>query len=547
MPTLMERFSSLWSVKEDTDPSPSELSLSELSEKFDIVDVVDEGGYQFAIVTARNSMGEIGTSAPSPWTSFTRQEYNPALMGQKGLVVFDKMRKSDGTIRGSLRSIKTPVQSGRWFTERATKRNETEADIERWKEQAEWVWCNLNDLMTITWPQILAEGLLMCDFGYYMFEKVWENRVIEGEMMTCLTKLAPRHPMDVQEWVFDVHGGPLAVRMNPPSSANLDPPYVKIDIEKLLVFTFDREAGDITGISVLRTAYKHWYFMEQLYKIDAIQKERHGIGIPVIELPMGFKDTDRALADELGRNIRTNERAHIVLPPSWNLYMLKMEGQPVDALESIQQHQAAIRENILVNFIVEGAREEDLTMFFKSARIVADIFASTINTYLIPQMIKYNWPLEERFPKLKVRRIGETADWRTLTFAIRNLVGAGVIIPDGVLEALLREEMDLSAIDEDSARLIATPQNPYDINEDVQDGSTDPADSEPPDTSQGDQTHNINNPNYNRNRRKIARGRRQNTNKNVAGLPRQATVSSMRKSGPFGTPRSGSGNDRSGG
>lgn len=536
----------LWSSRKKEAPlSTQTVSLEELSRDYNLELIDGQPGMEFAIATPIRHLGqEVGSSSPSPFTSFTRQEYNPLLMGLSGLQMFDKMRKSDGTVRGSIRAIKTPALSGRWFVE-ATKVDEDLHDV--MAEATAWIWRNLTELMSISWPQVLTEALLMCDFGYFMFEKVWENRVIDGEMRTVLTKLAPRHPMDVADWKYDKHGGPAGVWMYCEVD-NQNPQGKKyIPIEKLLVFTFDREAGNIEGISVLRSAYKHWYYKEQLYKIDAIQKERHGIGIPVIKLPMGYKDEDKRIAEELGRNIRTNERAHIVLPPGWELAMLKLEGQPVDALKSIEHHNAAIRENILVNFVVEGAREEDLAMFLKASRFVADIVAETFNQYLMPQMCYYNFPELERCPRLKVRRIGEAADWRTMTFGIRNLVGAGVIIPDETLEANLREEMDLPAIDKDSARLIATPQNPYDINEDIDDPYGDMNNQGIGENDEGDRTHNNNSPQYNRNRRRIARGRKPGRKQSgqVAGLPRQTTVGGARNS--YGLPRSNGGQDRSGG
>lgn len=541
----MGLLNTLWSRKPE-EPESKVMSLQELTDRYDIVSVHDEPGMQYAIVAARGSNREIGTSAPSPWTSFTRQEYNPALQGIKGLEVYDRMRKSDGTVRGTLRSIKLGALSGRWFVSPATPYDDNDPfTADDYKKAAEWVWCNLTELMSISWTQVLTEALLMCDFGYYMFETVWENRIVEGQLRTVLTKLAPRHPMDVQEWKFDAHGGPLRVIMNPPSSMNPDVTGVPIDIEKLLVFTFDRESGNIEGISVLRSAYKHWYYMEQLYKIDAIQKERHGIGIPVIVLPMGYKDEDKLAADELGRNIRTNERAHVVLPPGWEISMLKLEGQLVQPMDSIEHHQAAIRENILVNFIGDGAREEDLVMFFRASRFVADIVADTYNSYLIPKMIRFNYPGMERFPKLKVRRVGESADWRTLTFALRNLVGAGIIIPDEELEANIREEMDLPMIDKDTARLIATPQNPYDANEeelaaqqDLQPGDFGRSNQKGPASDDSQTIHNRNNPRYNRKLKR--RGRKQNGQQ--AGLPRQALPGRQR-----GLPGRQGGNDRSGG
>jgi hypothetical protein len=528
----------LWSYQKREAALP-ELTMRELTENFDLLHVGEEAGKQFAIVS-RMSGAEIGTSSPSPWTSFTRQEYNTQLQGSRGLEKWDQMRKGDGTVRGTLRLIKTPVFAGRWFVQAEDPLDPLQ------KEQAEFVWCCFTEYMSIGWHQVLVEALLMCDFGYYMFEDVWENRVVKGELRTVLQKLAPRHPMDVEQWVLDAHGGPKAVRMYTEVTETRPDGVVPIPIEKLLVFSFDREAGNIEGISVLRSAYKHWYFKEQLYKIDAIQKERHGIGIPVIELPLGFSDDDKKSAQNLGRNIRTNESAHAVMPPGWKLYMLKLEGNPVDALKSIEHHNASIRENILVNLFGAGMREEDLGIAMKASRFVADIVAETFNLYLIPKLIDYNWPGTEYYPKLKVRRIGEAADWRTLTFAIRNLVGAGVIIPDEDLEANLRNEMDLPPLNKESARLIATPQNPYDINEDIDEAILDQdleTDERIGEGTTDDPIHNQNNPNYNRNRRKLRRRVKQQGQR--AGLPRQATIPNTQNT--FGVPRKNSGLDRSGG
>lgn len=432
--------------------------------------------------TSSPSTAEIGSSSASPFTSFTRREYNSELQGLKGLHKYDQMRRSDGTVRATLRTVKTPVLAARWFIEAAS-------DSKRDQNAADFVWDCLTKHMSISWSQVLVEALLCADFGYYMFEKVWEERVIDGKKRMIWKKLAPRHPMDVAEWVYDAHGGPKGAWMYVMENASVSGGHVQqpnvmpdasqyiggnpynvvgtgnrqgqkyIPIDKLLVFTFDREAGNIEGISVLRSAYKHWYYIEQLYKIDAIQKERHGIGVPVIKLPVGFTKEDLAVAHSLGRNLRTNERAHIVLPPMWEISFAKLEGSPVDAMKSIEHHKGQIRENILANFLGNDkpTKEEDLSMFLKATRFIADVVCDTFNQYAIPQLMEYNFD-RVGVPTLKARRIGEQADWRTLSFAIRNLIGAGVIRPDDRLEEYIREEMDLPKADVQTVRVVQTPQ-----------------------------------------------------------------------------------------
>lgn len=449
--------------RESNPQSATTDTLAGVLEKYDLVEVVPNDGDPFVIVAERepaplstvalrdaSSVGadtrEIGTSSPSPFTSFARQEYNRDLIGLKGLQQYDRMRKSDGTVRGTLRLVKTPVLSARWFMEPAST-------SVRDRNKANFVWKCLTEYMSISFTQVLTESLLMADFGYYMFEKVWTERMVEGKRRIVWQKLAPRHPMDVKEWVYDGNGGPAAVKMYPATMSLQEDIYIPID--KLLVFSFDREGGNIEGISVLRSAYKHWYYKEQLYKIDAIQKERHGIGIPVIKLPPGFSRDDKTAANELGRNLRTNERAHVVLPPNWDLIFAKMEGHMVDAMKSIEHHDGRIRENVLGGFLGDKSptKEEDQTMFLKASRFIADIVCDDFNNYAIPQLIDLNFERGEGYPKLRARRIGETEDQRTLSFTIRNMVGAKVITPDKKLEEHVRRELDLPEMDEETSRV----------------------------------------------------------------------------------------------
>lgn len=454
--------------------------LGNILQKYELVEVVTpEHGDPYVLVTERTSNSpapvelmdvtgvvdtrEIGTASPSPFTSNFRREYNRDLQGIKGLRIYDAMRKSDGVVRGSLRSVKTSVLAAKWICEPNDPNKKAD------QEAADFVWWNLNEGMSISWSQVIAEATLMMDFGYYMFEIVWEERIVEGIKRLVVKKLAPRHPMDVKAWVFDRNGGPAGVWIysdsafiNPGATVQYVPggslynggggydsgDAYYLDIDNLLVFTFDKEAGNIEGISVLRSAYKHWYYKEQLYKIDAIQKERHGIGIPIIKLPAGYGANDRANADELGRNLRTNERAHVVLPPMWELMFAKLEGHVVDALKSIEVHDAAIRTNVLAGFLSEHGqgKEHDQSMFLKATRFIADIVCDTFNLHLIPKIIANNFENVGQ-PVLKARRIGQNIDIRVLTFSLRNLVGAGILTPDDKLEAYLRDELDLPAMD----------------------------------------------------------------------------------------------------
>lgn len=399
---------------------------------------------------------ELGASGTAYRRMLGGEDYNRELAGALGIQKFDQMRRSDSTVRQSLRIAKTPVLAGRWFVESADPEDD-DANM-----QAQFIEDCLFKHMSISWFQFLTESLLMLDFGYYAFEKVFTMKEVEinGETQTKAVwrKFAPRHPLDIEEWEFDKHGGPNGAYFYDFEGTDR----IWIGMDKLLVFTFDREAGNIEGISLLRSVYKHWYYKENLYKIDAIQKERHGIGIPVIKLPAGYTPKDKLLARELGRNLRTNERAYVVLPPLWELEFADIKGSVVDIGQSIEHHDNAIVRNVLANFVgteTSAAATVQVELFLKATRFIADIIADVINKHAIPELIDYNFPNVKEYPKLGVRRIGETADWRTLSFAIRNFIGAEVIKPDETLEQWVRKEMDLPQIDSDTTRETATPQN----------------------------------------------------------------------------------------
>src|ERR1700748_3531521 len=62
--------------------------------------------YQLAKDPAPNT-SELGSVSPSPFTAWLRREYNPELRDLQGYRKFDEMRRSDSTVRSTLRAMKT--------------------------------------------------------------------------------------------------------------------------------------------------------------------------------------------------------------------------------------------------------------------------------------------------------------------------------------------------------------------------------------------------------------------------------------------------------
>lgn len=431
---------------------PGSVALAEILDSYDLI-TADSGAKPYIVVAEKqlaepiSVMSEMGYASPSPYTSWTREEWNPKLRDKQGITEYYRMKRLDGIVRGALRVFKTPVLSAHWFMKPgsdSTRDKNVAADIED----------NLKCKMTTSWARTLDDILLMCDYGYMAFEKVYQ---LESDGKIRLRKLAPRHPSDIQEFLYDRNGGPDGILMEPMSQiGQVDPDHsvsgtaIPIPISRLVIFSLEAEAGDLSGISILRSAYKHYQYKDTLYKIDAIQKERHGIGVPVIKLPPGWKREDKILAEQIGRNLRTNERSHIILPPMWDIMFAKLEGQPVDCLGSIEHHNMMIMTNVLAPFLTSSSvKKESLETFYKGTRYIAETIADTMNRYVIQPLVDINYS-RVKYPELKVKRIGEWEDARTQSFTLRNYVGAGLIVPDKTLEAYLRDENDLPEIDEET-------------------------------------------------------------------------------------------------
>ena len=388
--------------------------------------------------------GAAGTRERRDWPG--NEEYNRTLAGMRGLRVFDKMRRSDSTVAASLRLVKTPVLAASWFVEAPDPEDEEGMEI---REFVEW---NLFEALENGWMQFLSDCLTMMDFGYSFFEKLYANEMTPWGTRTVLREFAPRSPLDVIRWHYDMHGRPVEVEMQ-----GWEGGYVKIPIDRFAVFTYQKEVGNLEGISVLRSSYKNWFFKDVHLKIDAIQKEKHSIGVPVMKMPYHWSKDDHEAAVVLCENLRTSEKAYGIISPGWELEFVKIEGQPVNPLESVEYHDKAIMRNVIGDFMYAGGATNtkyQQELFLKSGRFVADIIRGVLNNQVIPQLVRYNWSSRVKdFPKVMVRRIAEEEALRTYAFLYRNLVQAGIIVPDDKLEEHIRKEVYAPAKDESSERM----------------------------------------------------------------------------------------------
>lgn len=384
---------------------------------------------------------ESGSSQPQRILELVPELVSPATRRQ----VYNQMG-TDAGVDVSLRAIKTPILGSTFYVEAASADPQDQLI-------ADFVEDNLICGMSAPFINSLEDIVRFFEDGFAVLEKVYEPRSwsqnssgANSRNYTMLKKLGVRPESSIGSIDYDDNGGPLQIN-HVAVRADKSTENVVIPIGKALIFTFNRRGGDVTGKSVLRTAYAHWFYKTHLYKIDAIQKERHAIGVPKGKLLPGFKKSDVDAMRQMLRNIRTNEEAYTLLTPTVDWEFAKMEGQLVDVLASVQHHNFMIMMNVMAQFldsVGSQARANAATqvdMFMKALRYVANYIADVINMYLIPELVIWNFPTTN-FPKLCVKNIGETKDIQALGAAYSNMVTSGALTMDIDLENFFRDVID---------------------------------------------------------------------------------------------------------
>lgn len=365
------------------------------------------------------------------------------------LLTYTRMM-NDAGVDVSMRAAKTPILGADFFVD---PYSDSQQDI----DIADFVWNNIAEGMSAPFLNSLEDILHFFEDGYAVLEKVYENRTWtpkrqggNGKTYTMLKKLAVRPPSTITDIEYDNNGGPLKLKQNA-VQADKSVAEKELDISKLLIFTFNRTGGDLTGKSLLRTAYPHWYYKTHFYKIDAIQKERHALGVPKGLLKPGYTAADKNILRNLLKNLRSNEESFMVLTPNVDVEFAEMKGHLVNVIESADHHNIQILMNVMVQFLALGVESKgggratggsQTDIYMKALKYVANYIVDVINMYLIPELVVWNFPTTN-FPKLQVRNIGETRDLQMLGSALGNLYSQGAITTDRDTEQWIRKIFDM--------------------------------------------------------------------------------------------------------
>lgn len=404
---------------------------------------------------------EIGSSGLRRSGGYINEEFLPSLQGIKGFKVYREMSDNDPTIGAMLYAIEKVVTRLEWRVEGEDER--TRLFVEQ---------C-LGD-MSDSWDATLQNILSMLVYGFSFHEVVYKVRGGQtgiGATHSAFNdnrigwrKWPVRAQETLQEWMLDPRGGIRGmVQMDPSVSMGLR----HIPIEKALLFRTSTNRNNPEGRSLLRNAYRPWYYKHRIEEIEAIGIERDLAGLPMAYVPPEYLMGTATSAQKavltaitsIVQNVKRNEQEGIVFPSAYDergnrvfdLTLLSAPGsRQFDTGSVVQRYDHRIAMSLVMDFLLLGSQNvgsfalgaSKIDVWTLSVEAIAKSVASVINQHAIPRLLKLNgmrvdMPPMVTYGQVNAVSLSEVAEY------VAKLATAGILMPDKGLEEHLRGLADL--------------------------------------------------------------------------------------------------------
>lgn len=375
---------------------------------------------------------ELGASGTSKYGGVFDVEYNSDLKFPKSIDIYDQMRKGDATVKAALLSVKLPIRAANYFFEPASEDKKDLDILEKCEEQ----FFRKTKIINIVEDMCTA-----LDFGFSIFEKVYEIK----DGMVFFKKIAPRVQDSIISWETNSGEDGICQQAMKEGTWQL----IDIPMSKLFIFSFEKEGDNLEGVSILRAAYKHWYYKENAYKIEAIAAERNGVGVPVVRVNKTLTSEEEDEILLILRNLRANEDACIIEKGGDDVqFRFESPNGQFDFEKFILHHDRQIVKSVLAQFLELGVTKGAMSLsdshsnlFYQSLDSIADKIVEALQT-LVDEFVLLNYGTGVEAPTLKHSDIGERS-FNDFSLALERLSKAGLITPDESTEEYIRKLLDL--------------------------------------------------------------------------------------------------------
>jgi len=383
---------------------------------------------------------------------YNNEDYNADLQNQAGMILFDKMRRSDCEISGGVGRLVWPLVSAEWGVD--------PPDVPRGEEMADFVSRVLlkrevygRGLVDTSSDFIRQAANLMLTHGVMGFEKVW---AVDENGDQVYYKIAPRLPKSYHSFEFKGQRGEFSALVQyawDPRTGRFE--RKEVEAEKLALFVFGREGDNYWGLSILRSAYPNWDMKRKILWIDAGSLERFGMGTLEMHALEDATSDEKNQAEQVAREYRSGERQYLYTSHKFEAKFHHPPSGESHAIESAKYHDQQIERAMLVEFMATGTAQTGsravvstkLDLLLLALQGTAKIIEDGTTSQLIVDLIDRKYGVQDDYPKFRCQNLAKMKG-KELTDMLTPLKTAGLVKYDRRLEDFLRKINDLPDVDE---------------------------------------------------------------------------------------------------
>lgn len=408
-------------------------------------------------------------------------EFLPELRGKQAIKKYKEMRDNDPIIGGIMHAVETVLKNADWVAKPVDNSSAAVAEA----EFVDSLW----DDMDGTFDEFISAALSYLSFGFSNIEMVFKRRMgpnrrsprrrsLYDDGLIGIRTLVPVPQYSFERWDVNEVGQVVSLVQN--VKGGIKP--VNIPVEKLIRFRVNNESNSPMGRSLLRNAYRPYYYATHIESVEGIAIERELNGLPMAYIPseiLGATEGPNKVAldkyIQILRDVKFNEQGFILFPS--DLYdnpdgtvssqrkvefkLVTSDGtRDINTDKVISRYRMDIARTILADFIMLGQADRGSFALSKSK---TDLFISSLTGYansmaeiINKQLIKTVWALNGKdfdlMPKMEVKNIAPV-DLQELGTFFHNMAKAGAMpFPDDELEDELIQSSGMSVENRDRQR-----------------------------------------------------------------------------------------------